>query len=136
MMKSLIDRIKTHEGFRSKPYRDTVGKLTVGYGRNLDDVGINMTEAEFLLENDLDKIIYEVNRAFAFVLSLDDNRKGVIYEMAFNMGINRFSTFKKAIAAIREKDYQRAAKEMLNSRWAEQVGQRAVTLARIMETGA
>lgn len=126
--------IKKHEGLRLKPYRCPAGKLTIGYGRNLDDVGISEGEAEVLLTNDISRAIGEAQilAGHAWV-DLSDNRKAVLVDMVFNLGLTRLSKFYKFLAALREGDYATAAKEMLNSKWAKQVGRRAITLAYIME---
>jgi len=127
----------TDEGLRLKPYRDTVGKLTIGVGRNLDDVGISKEEALYLLENDIQRAIREASEIFGSTvwLSLDEVRQAVIIDMLFNLGKPRFLTFKKFIQAVKEKDFKKASYEMLNSKWAKQVGKRAERLAYMMGTG-
>ncbi len=124
-----------HEGLRLKPYRDTVGKLTIGVGRNLDDVGITREETLILLDNDIAKVRREVNRTFPWFSHLNPVRKDVVLNMVFNIGLPRFRQFKRTIAAIRAKDWEEAAKEMLDSRWARQVGRRGRELAAMMKNG-
>lgn len=131
---ALAERIKDHEGFRSKPYRCSAGKLTIGYGRNIEDVGITKSEAERLLLNDLEVASLSV-APIANRLKLNEARKGVLVEMVYNLGLNGMLGFKKMLAAIEAEDYEQAAVEMLDSKWAKQVGQRAITLAKIMRTG-
>ncbi|WP_457755170.1 glycoside hydrolase family protein [Thermovibrio ammonificans] len=125
------------EGLRLKPYRDTVGKLTIGVGRNLDDVGITEEEALYLLENDIQRAVKDATEIFGTTtwLSLDEIRQAVIIDMLFNLGKPRFLTFRKFIQAVKEGDFERASKEMLNSRWARQVGKRAERLAYMMRRG-
>jgi len=135
------DLVKTmlvvDEGLRLKPYRDIVGKLTIGVGRNLDDVGISEDEALYLLENDIQRTIQDATNIFgtSIWLSLDEVRQAVILDMLFNLGKPRFLTFKKFIKAVKEKDFEKASKEMLDSRWARQVKKRAQRLAYMMRTG-
>lgn len=129
----MIDRIKKHEGLRLKPYRCTAGKLTIGYGRNLEDNGITEEEAHFLLMNDLEKSWDECRKAFSWISKMDKIRQGVIVELCFNMGLGRLKGFKKMLAACERGDYETASVEMLDSLWARQVGQRAKTLADIMK---
>lgn len=129
----MIDRIKRHEGLRLKPYRCTAGKLTIGYGRNLEDNGITEEEAHFLLMNDLEKSWDECCKAFSWISKMDKIRQGVIVELCFNMGLGRLKGFKKMLAACERGDYETASVEMLDSLWARQVGQRAKTLADIMK---
>ena len=134
-MTRLQEMLLRHEGLRLKPYRDTVGKLTVGVGRNLDDLGISRQEALYLLRNDINRVRREVRHAFPWFDGLNGVRKNVILDMVFNMGLPGFRQFKKTIAAIREKRWREAAVEMLDSRWARQVGKRARDLSAMMETG-
>jgi lysozyme len=124
-----------HEGLRLKPYRDSKSKLTIGVGRNLDDVGITRAEALMLLENDIATVQRDVKRAFPWFPGLDPVRKDVVLDMVFNLGLPRFRRFEKTIASIRAGDWENAAREMLKSRWANQVGKRATELAAMMERG-
>lgn len=138
-MKSLtIDIAKTlirrHEGLRLKPYQCTAGKTTIGYGRNLDDVGITQEEADALLDYDLARVLQEAAQ-LDFWHSLDDVRQAAIADMLFNLGLSRFLGFHNMLAAMRVADYEKAAVEMLDSRWAKQVGSRAVRLAAMIRTG-
>ena len=132
-MTNYKERIKQHEGFRGKPYRCTAGKLTIGYGRNIEDNGITEAEASFLLDNDLKRCEAECRQAFSWFDNLDDIRRGVIVEMDFNLGIKKFKGFRKMLAACEKQDYELAAREMLDSLWARQVGQRAKILADLMK---
>lgn len=124
------------EKLRLKPYRDTVGKLTIGVGRNLDDVGIYESEALAMLENDIAEKIHSIENELYFqTLKSDDVRLRVLIEMVFNLGKSGFEEFKKVISAIELKDFETASSEMLNSHWASQVGVRATRLAMMMKTG-
>lgn len=133
---TLKEQLIKHEGLRLKPYRDTVGKLTVGVGRNLDDVGISQEEALYLLDHDISKATAALLQALPWVKDLDEARRDVLINMTFNMGISTLLTFKNTLSLIQSKRYEEAAKNMLLSKWAMQVGSRAVELARIMEEGA
>jgi lysozyme len=115
------DLILKHEELRLKPYRDTVGKLTIGVGRNLDDVGISEDEAMHMLENDIKRCENELKEIFENFDELPDNVKTVLTDMIFNLGKTRFLGFKNMIQAIKENDFKRAAKEAKNSRWCRQV---------------
>ncbi|MBB5322321.1 glycoside hydrolase family protein [Marinobacter oulmenensis] len=130
----LLEQLERHEGLRLKPYKDTVGKLTVGYGRNLDDRGISQDEAEFMLDNDIDEVEEDLRR-LPLYLSLDPVRQTVMANMAFNMGLPTLLTFSRMLGALGERDWDRAAAEMLNSKWARQVGRRAEELADLMRRG-
>lgn len=133
----LIEMLKRHEGFRSFPYKDSLGILTIGYGRNLEQCGISEREAEYLLKNDVDRAVRDVKD----ILGEDDfnflgsARQSVLVNMCFNLGKPRLAGFKKMFSAIKKHDYTLAAAEMLNSKWAEQVGMRAEELANYMDKG-
>jgi lysozyme len=129
-------QLQRHEAFRGKPYVDTVGKLTIGYGRNLDDVGISESEGDFLLENDIDvRVRALVVRYPSWFPALDPIRQAVLVNMAF-MGLARLAGFVKMISAVSGGDYETAADEMLASKWAQQTGHRAGELAAQMRSGA
>lgn len=130
---TLIERIKRHEGLRLKPYRCTSGKLTIGYGRNLEDNGISAAEADTLLNTDIKRCEAECQKALPWFTQLNATRQGVIVELDFNLGLTRLLGFKKMLAACEQGNYEQAAREMLDSLWARQVGQRAVTLAELMK---
>ena len=129
---SLIKTLIRHEGFREHPYHCSADKLTIAIGRNLDDVGISYEEALYLLKNDIKRVREELDRSVPWYKQMDQDRQDVFINMVFNLGISRFLGFKKMLAAAKEGDYQKAADEMLDSRWANQVGNRATELAQIM----
>lgn len=135
-VKALCDELTRDEGFRLKPYRDTVGKLSIGVGRNLDDVGISAEEAGILLSHDIDRTVAALDTAIPWWRGLDDVRQRVIVNMAFNLGIGGLLGFKNTLAAVKEGRYADAAAGMLASKWAGQVGARAVRLASMMQKGA
>ena len=132
-------RLKRHEGFRSKPYTDTVDKLTIGYGRNLDDMGISEAEADAMLSADIRRAQADVRAVLSPDGPMDprDPRAGglgafrwaALVNMAFNLGRTRLSGFKNIIAAVEAGDWDRAADEALDSRWARQVGHRSTEVA-------
>lgn len=123
------------EGLRLAPYRDTVGKYTIGIGRNLDDVGISEAEAYAMLDADIDAAIKDLVRAFPWFEALSENRQHVLINMRFNLGMTRLLTFVNTLAAIKDGKYIVAANGMLDSKWATQVGERAVRLADLMRKG-
>lgn len=127
-------QLERDEGFRQFPYRDTMGIPTVGIGRNLEHVGISKKEAIFLLQNDVARLIAGLRNVFPWFDYLSEVRKGVLINMAFNMGVSRLLGFKKMLNALESSDYEQAAKEMLDSQWVKQVGLRAERLARQMRT--
>jgi lysozyme len=134
-METLRDRIIRHEAIRLKPYKDSQGYLTIGVGRCIELRGISEDEAFYMLNNDLVNSKHDVNQAMPWVLGLDDARLNVLYEMCFQLGINRLLLFQKMINALRDGDYNRAADEMLNSAWHRQAPNRCEELAKIMRNG-
>lgn len=135
MSDRLRDMIIRHEGKVLKAYRDSRGVLTIGFGRNLEDKGISEREAEFLLTNDILSAKTDASK-FPWFENLNDTRRDVIVSMIFNMGVTRFKGFKRMIAALLDANYQNAAREMLDSAWARQVGPRATELSEMMRTGS
>ncbi|CAN2040112.1 lysozyme [Candidatus Magnetomoraceae bacterium gMMP-15] len=134
-MEAMKQQLEEHEGLRLKPYRDTVGHITIGVGRNLDAEGISKDEAMILLENDINKCIEDLKTNFSFFDELSENRQKAIVDMRFNLGHGGFRRFKSMINALEEADYSRAADEMLNSKWADEVPERAKELAAQMMKG-
>lgn len=125
---------KQFEGLSLRPYKCPTGHLTIGYGHNLEN-GITLNIADELLSADLRIAEMEVANKVAYFNKLDEARQFVLVDMCFNMGLKKLLTFKKFFAALSKKDYKAAAREMLDSKWAVQVGNRAKKLAGIMEKG-
>lgn len=123
-----------HEGLRLKAYKCPAGKISVGVGRNLEDVGISEGEARLMLSNDIERVKKEAAE-FGWFKSLNMARQDVVLSMLFNIGLPRFKGFKKMIEALIAQNYEKASAEMLNSKWASQVGIRAKELAEIMRHG-
>lgn len=140
MTYALLNRIKAqlvrHEGLRLKPYRCTAGKLTIGIGRNLDDCGISQKEAYAMLERDIlsceQWLIDEIPEIYC---NLDEVRQSVLLNMCFNLGIKGLLAFKNTLSFVAAGDWEKAANGMLASKWAKQVGRRAIELAEMMRKG-
>ena len=131
----LINLLKKHEGIRLKPYLDTVGRLTIGVGRNLDDVGISKDEAEMMLSNDIDRCIHDLDHHLPWWIDLDETRQMVLIDMCFNLGISRLLGFENTLKSIKSGEYEIASQQMLQSKWAGQVGNRAKELSQMMKEG-
>lgn len=127
--------LKKHEGLRLKPYRCTAGKLTIGYGRNLDDRGITEEEADRLLHNDILLCSLQLDRDLPWWKYHPENVQMVLMDMCFNLGISGLLEFKRTLGYIRDQKYSAAAVEMLKSKWSSQVGARAKELS-VMIQGA
>jgi len=136
IIKDLRAQLVKHEGLRLKPYKDTVGKWTIGVGRNLSDVGISEAEASYLLDNDIRKAVDDASTLVENFETLNDTRQHVLIDMAFNLGRSRLSKFRLMLAAVEAGDFKKAADEMVNSRWYLQVGPRSARLELMMRTGS
>lgn len=126
---------KRFEGLRLKPYTCPAGKLTIGYGHNIEDNGITEDIAVRLLDSDLSAAERDVRAKFSSYYKLNEARQFVLVDMCFNIGINRLMTFKKMFAALAKGEYHTAAREMQDSKWYRQVGNRGKILCEIMKSG-
>lgn len=126
--------LRRDEGIRTHPYVDTGGVLTIGVGRNLSTNGLRPREIDVLLRNDIDEALADCE-SFPWWTTLTPVRQRVVCNMRFNLGPVRFRGFTRMLDALVHDDYERAADEMLHSKWATQVGARAVRLAQMMRTG-
>ena len=137
-MEQLLAMLKRHEGVESHAYECSEGKITVGVGRNIDSeggIGLSDEEIDFLLRNDIERCIIELSSEYDWFVDLDDIRKDAIVDIAFNLGITRLRLFKRALAAMAEGNYKQAATEFLDSKWAKQVGGRALELSDMISSG-
>jgi lysozyme len=134
-METLRNRLVRHEGLRLRLYRDSLGKATIGVGRCLETRGISEEEAFYLLDNDIEHCKEGVDQALPWIYSLDESRRDVLYEMAFQLGLNGLLGFKNTLAAIKAGRYADAAQGMLNSQWHHQTPSRCEEMADIMLKG-
>ena len=130
----LFKQLRLHEGVEKFPYRCTAGYLTIGVGRNIEERGLPDDEIDFILDNDIEVVMNEVSVTFDWFFDLSEVRQRVVADMIFNIGMPRFKQFKKMIAALEEGDWSEAANQMMDSKWAKQVGKRAERLRDMMET--
>lgn len=128
--------IRENEGLKTKPYLCTSGKLTIGYGRNLEDTGITVEEADMLLDHDIDRCISELQLNIPGFNELPYMIKVALLDMVFNLGLSRFMTFRRMLAAIQRADYIDAAKEVMDSKYARQVPTRTEKIAKTFNTVA
>lgn len=147
MVTNLRELLSLHEGRIRTPYRDSLGYWTAGVGHLIDRrrggsmpkswTGFPLTEEEIddVLDDDITEKSIDLFRALPWVMGLDEVRKAVLTDMAFNLGIAGLLQFKNTLAAVKEKRWQDAAQGMLASRWADQVGVRSLRLADMMRTG-
>ena len=135
-LEALQEQIINHEGVVLHAYKDSEGYLTIGVGRMIDERlsgGITYDEAMYLLDNDIKKHTAELEKIFDDFYDLPEDIQHVLVDMHFNLGDNRFRTFKKMIAAVKDRDWHSMKTEMLDSLWARQVGRRATNLANMVD---
>ena len=137
MTDKLLEMLKRHEGVRSHVYLCSAGYETIGVGRNISKSGMGLSddEVDYLLENDIARVIKELSSEYPWFNDLDDVRKDAMIDISFNLGATRLRGFKKALAAMDVADYTLAAKEFLDSKWSRDVKGRAHELASMIETG-
>ena len=134
MAQSLREALLRDEGCHLKPYRDSRGFLTIGVGRCLETKGISMAEAEMLLDNDL-RDVFRLADQIPWITDLDEARRNVLFNMAFNLGVQGVLGFTKTLELVQQGQYVKAAAEMLKSDWAKQVPNRAARLSLQLEHG-
>lgn len=127
-------QLKRDEGLRLRPYQDSVGVWTAGYGHNLTARGISQAVADLLLEEDMDAVVRDLASLPWFAM-LSNVRQRAVANLAFNVGLAGLRTFVRFIAALGAKDYAEAARELEHSRWFGQVGTRGPRLVKMIETG-
>ena len=129
--------LKRHEGVKSHVYLCSAGYETIGVGRNISKSGMGLSddEVDYLLENDIVRVIKELSSEYPWFKDLDDVRKDAMIDISFNLGATRLRGFKRALAAMEVADYKMAAKEFLDSKWSRDVKGRATELCYMIETG-
>lgn len=121
-----------HEGLKLLPYKCTAGKLTLGVGRNIEDRGISKETAMQMLDEDIEICLNELMERLNYFETLPTEVQETLVNLCFNMGISRLMKFQLMLGAIEAGQYELAAKELLDSRYARQVGKRAEELADIL----
>ena len=130
---ALLERIKHHEGLRSKVYKCTEGYDTIGYGFAIKDLELDEDIAEMILMRKLHLLMNRIQKTFNWWRSAEDEVKNVVVEMCYQLGVSGFSKFKKTIDHLEHKRYGKASAEMLDSKWARQTPNRALELSNIIK---
>ena len=136
-MNKLINQLKRHEGVRTHAYQCTANMITIGVGRNIDEnggLGLSDDEIDYLLENDIRRCKQELI-SFPWFAEIDSVRQDALVNLCFNLGMTRLLGFKNALTAMSVGDYDKAADEFMDSRWAKQVGLRADEVCEMIRTG-
>jgi len=142
-MEDLIEMLKRHEGEvvtngRHLIYKCSKGHWTIGIGRNVDingGLGLSEKEVDFLLEQDIERVIKELSLEYSWFSDLDQTRKDAMIDISFNLGATKLRKFILALDAMEKADYTTAAKEFLDSDWSRTVKGRSIELARMIATG-
>ncbi|MDA9771433.1 glycoside hydrolase family protein [Emcibacteraceae bacterium] len=134
-MNKLIEQLKIHEGVKLKPYKCSAGKLTIGVGKNIQDNGITLEEAEYLLQNDIAEARSQLLNSFPWMGDFNDARISAMINFTFNVGIGTVKKFENTLSYMKSGEWDKAADEMMDSRWARQVGNRAVEVTEQIRTG-
>jgi lysozyme len=133
----LLEMLKRHEGVESHVYRCSAGYETIGVGRNISKSGLGLTddEVDYLLENDIVRVIKELSSEYPWFRGLDKVRKDAMIDISFNLGATRLRGFRRALAAMDAADYKTASLEFLDSKWSRDVKGRSTELAYMIEMG-
>jgi lysozyme len=135
MLDKLIDMVKRHEGLRLKLYADSCGKLTIGYGRCIEDIGISQQEADLLLMNDLTRSVNDLANNLPWLYEIDDIRRAALVDLCFQLGWRGLSKFQKTLEYAEKKYWDKAADELLDSIYAKQAPKRANEISEMLRTG-
>ena len=136
-MSELTEMLRKHEGVRDKVYLCSAGYETIGVGRNIseDGLGLSADEIDYLLSNDIKRVREELTEEYYWFAGLDEARQDAMIDISFNLGQTRLRGFVKSLEAMAREDFDTAADEFMDSKWSEQVGDRAVEVTEIIRTG-
>ncbi len=137
MSEELRKMLRRHEGVKNFVYLCSEGYETIGVGRNIADSGLGLSndEVDYLLDNDIKRVKDELNDEYYWFGGLSEVRQHAMIDISFNLGQTRLRGFKKALDAMATEDYDRAADEFMDSKWAKQVGMRAVRVTEMIRSG-
>jgi lysozyme len=132
-MKNLIESIKKNEGYVPTVYKDSLGIDTIGYGFAIKDLKLDEDVCDIILNRKLALLLDRINNKFNWFKYMPPEIKDVVVEMCYQMGVYGFSCFKKTIAYLQDKQWEKASEEMLDSRWAIQTPNRAQRMSDIVK---
>ena len=136
-MSQLVEMIKRHEGVKSKVYLCSAGYETIGVGRNISESGLGLSddEIDYLLQNDIQRVKEELEETYFWFGALNEARQDAMIDICFNLGLTRLRGFVKALEAMSREQFDIAADEFMDSKWAQQVGTRAIRLTEMIRSG-
>ena len=139
MIEQLTEQLRRDEGIKATAYQDHMGFLTIGVGRLIDSrkpgAGLRPDEIDYLLRNDINDRVQALTKALPWFDRLDEARRGVLINMAFQLGTAGLLEFKSTLALVAAGKYSESSEQMLKSKWATQTPARAKRLAEQMKTG-
>ena len=127
--------IAAEEGYRQFPYRCTAGKLTIGYGFNLDDTGLSEAESAAILHMRIDELRTILAKRLPWFSALNEARQAALLSMAYQMGLAGLLKWQRTLGHLASGDYETAATEMVKSRWYTQTRDRARRTCYMMRYG-
>jgi len=133
----LIKMLKRHEGVRSKVYMCSANYETIAVGRNISESGLGLSEDEinYMLNNDIKRVREELTDSYFWFPAMNEARQDALVDISFNLGQTRLRGFVKALEAMSREQFDVAADEFMDSKWSEQVGNRAVEVTEMIRTG-
>ena len=136
-MSQLVEMIKRHEGVKSKVYLCSAGYETIGVGRNISESGLGLSddEIDYLLQNDIQRVKEELEETYFWFGALNEARQDAMIDICFNLGLTRLRGFVKALEAMSREQFDIAADEFMDSKWAQQVGTRAIRVTEMIRGG-
>ena len=136
-MSQLVEMIKRHEGVKSKVYLCSAGYETIGVGRNISESGLGLSddEIDYLLQNDIQRVKEELKETYFWFVALNEARQDAMIDICFNLGLTRLRGFVKALEAMSREQFDVAAEEFMDSKWAQQVGTRAIRVTEMIRGG-
>ena len=136
-MSKLIEMIKRHEGVKSKVYLCSAGYETIGVGRNISESGLGLSddEIDYLLENDIKRVQEELQDTYFWFGGLNDARQDAMVDICFNLGLTKLRGFTNALTAMSREQFDVAADEFMDIKWAKQVGMRAIRVTEMIRSG-
>ena len=132
MAESPTEMLARHEGFRGRPYDCTAGKLSIGYGFNLDDWPLTEAECLPILESRMRRVRTDLANRISYFFALPEAAQDVLVNMGYQLGVSGLLGFKRFLSALQAGKFEDAYHEMMQSRWAQQTPNRARELADII----
>ena len=136
-MSKLVEMIKRHEGVKSKVYLCSAGYETIGVGRNISESGLGLSddEIDYLLNNDIKRVQQELQETYFWFGGLSAARRDAMVAICFNLGLTKLRGFTNALTAMSREQFDVAADEFMDSKWAKQVGMRAIRVTEMIRSG-